>query len=207
MNASKITQSYIRNHPSVRDAIIDGFINYSALARAICAEHKLDSFDAVQIACRRYGERIKKVGSNERKIIQLVKTSRLSMRSKMLVATVTKPKSFEQLDKLQNEIRKSRGNFNLIEGESAVTVITNSEFEPELRRILRGKIKRVSSGLAQVTMIFNADIEKVPGVVSYIYSLLYKNDINICEEMSCWTDLMFMINEEDLSKVATLLGS
>lgn len=205
-SVSKLTQSYIRNHPSVRDAIIDGIVNYSALARQICSEYQLDSFDAVQIACRRFSTQVKKSGSNERKIIGLMKSSRLNIRSKMIVATAVKPKNYEQIDKLQNEIRRSKGDLNIIEGESALTIITNSEYESEIRRYLRGKILRVTGSLAQVTMIFNEDIERVPGVVSYVYSVLYKNGINICEEMSCWTDLMFMIKEQDLSKALSLLG-
>ena len=48
-------------------------------------------------------------------------------------------------------------------------------------------------------------IETTAGVISYLYSLLGENDINVYETLSCWTDTIFLIDEKDLSKVMALL--
>ena len=55
-------------------------------------------------------------------------------------------------------------------------------------------------------MIFDEKIETTAGVVSYIYSLLSEKGINIYEEMSCWTDLMIVIDENDLGKTMNILS-
>jgi hypothetical protein len=70
MNITKLTESYIAEHPSVKDCLKKGFINYSSLTRQICKDLNLDAkknFDAVLIACRRYYRKISKETVLEKK--------------------------------------------------------------------------------------------------------------------------------------------
>jgi len=39
MNIAKVTKSYIKKHPSIKDCIYKGVVNYSALAREIGEYH------------------------------------------------------------------------------------------------------------------------------------------------------------------------
>ena len=48
-------------------------------------------------------------------------------------------------------------------------------------------------------------IETTSGVISYLYSLLGENNINILETLSCWTDTIFLVEEKDLSRVMEFL--
>jgi hypothetical protein len=54
MSITKQAEAYISEHPSIKDSLIKGLINYSALSREICEHLRTDRFDAVLIACRRY---------------------------------------------------------------------------------------------------------------------------------------------------------
>ena len=49
-------------------------------------------------------------------------------------------------------------------------------------------------------------IETTSGVVNYIYGLLADKGVNVLEEMSCWTDLMIILEEKDLSKAMAVLS-
>jgi aspartokinase len=207
MNASRLTQKYIREHPSVADCLDRGLINYSALAREICREQGVDSFDAILVACRRYYERSKNRRSQEQSIQTLLSKAKVRVRTKILVATLDKYNMLERALKLQELVRKERGDFNLIEGEEALTIVTNTEYAASVEKLFEGNVIKIRQDLVQVTMIFDERIENTPGVVSYIFRSLAENRVNIREEMSCWTDVMIVIDEGDLPKVMDIIGS
>ena len=48
------TRMYIDAHPSIKDCVAKGLINYSSLARMIMKDIGVDNEEAVMIACRRY---------------------------------------------------------------------------------------------------------------------------------------------------------
>ncbi len=205
-SVARVTQKYIREHPSIADCLDRGLVNYSALAREICAEHKLDSFDAVVIACRRYFERRKPREANEQKVTALIRHAKVRVRNKIAVVVVDKLNSLEKAISLQKAVKKERGDFNLIEGEEVITIITNTEYVGQMRELFGSRLRRVAKGLVQITMIFDQRLETTPGVVSYIYRLFAENSINIREEMSCWTDVMVVVDENDAARAMQILS-
>ena len=50
------------------------------------------------------------------------------------------------------------------------------------------------------------DMEKVPGVVSYIYSLLGDHGVNVVETMSCWTDTIVVVSEKEIPTAMEFLS-
>ena len=209
MSISRVTQRYIREHPSIADCLERGLINYSALAREICEVEKLDgAFDAVLVACRRMHAKQQERSrvQHEKKILGLVKRSKVRIRNKIAVVIIDRPQSLYRALELQKSIRDDRGDFNLIEGEEVITVITNVDYLNKLRDLFGAKIRKMSRGLVQITMIFDESLETVSGVVAYVYRLFAEHDINIREEMSCWTDIMVVIDERDMPKAMQVIG-
>jgi len=207
MSITRLTQRYISERPSVRDCLKRGLINYSALTREICKEVGMSRFDAVLIACRRYYQRLKDKESLETKVRALLKTTKMRTRNRIVVAIVEKPRDFERLHRLQKVVRQERGDFNLIEGDQAVVVITNTEYVEEIRDAFKGRIKKLTTDLVQISMTFDERLETTPGVVSFIYGLLAEHGINVVEEMSCWTELMLVVAEEDAARSIRLLNA
>jgi len=206
MSISRITHKYIREHPSVQDCLERGLINYSALAREICDSTEADSFDAVLVACRRYFQKKRTHVSREKKIVSLLQKSKVRVRNKIAVATIEKSKGIEQALEIQNVIKKEKGDFNLIEGEDVFTIITNVEYLPLIKKVFATGVVKSSSGLAQITMIFGENLEMTPGVLSFIYRMFAEYDINIREEMSCWKDVMVVVEEKDVARVMQMLN-
>ncbi|HLC45806.1 MAG TPA: ACT domain-containing protein, partial [archaeon] len=64
---------------------------------------------------------------------------------------------------------------------------------------------RLSKNLAMVTIKNSEEVEKTPGFIAYLYSLLGENNINVVETMSCWTDTIIVISEEDLARTIKFL--
>ena len=208
MNITKLTESYIAEHPSVRDCLRKGLINYSSLTRQICKELNLDikkNFDAVLIACRRYYRKVSKKNVLETKIRKILKDSKLEVKTKIVVFLVEKDVYYGHLIELQKEVKKRAELFHIIEGSNTMTVITSYEFLDLVKRLLKNKVIKITENLAEVTLKSSEDMETTPGVVAYLSSLLAGNNINIMETMSTWTDTLFVIAEKDIAKVMELL--
>lgn len=197
---------YINQHPSVRNCLAKGLVNYSALARQICEQMDLKQFDGVVMALRRHGARLKKheVGLDKR-VISLLQSSRSIVRNKIAVLIIEKPRDFELLYSLQKSVRKRRGDCTIIEGEDALVAIVSEIYVSEFRAAFGNKIIKVTTGLAIVTILLDERIEMTQGVVAFVYGLLAWSGVNVLEEMSCWTDLMFVIEEKDLSAALSAL--
>ena len=206
MNAAEITNRYITERPSVKDCLKRGLINYSALAREICNQNSISQFDAVLVACRRYLARVRSQAAHEKRIMELIWRAKVRLRNKIAVAIVEKPRDYDRLFKMQKEIKAERGDFNLIEGEDSLTLVTNIEYLGMIREVFKGRIKNITEDLVLITMVFDDKIEVVSGVVAFIYSLLAENGINLREEMSCWTDLMMVVDETDAAKAMRVLS-
>ena len=117
-----------------------------------------------------------------------------------------KPRDMEKIYMFQKKIKKDKGDFNLIEGENSITLVTNSKYSKEIKEEFKHWIIKNSENLVQIAIIFDPQIETTPGIVNYVYGLLAENGINILEEMSCWTDLMIIIDEKDLAKTMKVLS-
>lgn len=206
MNITKETEKYIAEHPGIKSCINKDLINYSALSRQICDELKIDKFDAVLIACRRYFWKHKNDPQHKNEVFSLLKNAKVMVKNKMIVAILEKPRDLEKLYIFQKKVKKKKGDFNIIEGQDVVTIITNSENASEIKEAFTSWLVKVNHNTVEIAIIFDEKIETTPGVVSYVYSLLAENNINVLEEMSCWTDLMIVIDEKDMAKAVKVLS-
>ncbi len=208
MSITKLTESYILEHPSIKDCLKNGLINYSSLSRRIASELNLNikkNFDAILIACRRYQRKLKGEEILENKISKILKNSKIEIKNKIIAIVLEKDIFFENLINLEKEIKKRKEIFRIIEGASAITVITTEEFLESIRKYFKNKIIVENTNLAEITIKSPKEIEEVPGTYAYLCSLFGENNINIVETLSCWTDTIFLVDEKDTGKVMSLL--
>jgi hypothetical protein len=208
VNVTKLTEQYIAEHPFVKDCLKKGLINYSSLTRQICRDCNLDhkkNFDAVLIACRRFYNKIKSEASAEKQILSILKNSKLEVKNKITALVLEKNIFFPNLIEMEKEAKKLNETFHIIEGASAITIIASEDFAAKIKKAFKNKILKENKNLVEVILKSPKLIETTAGVVSYLYSLLGENKINIYETLSCWTDTIFLVEEKDLSKVMELL--
>jgi len=208
MNITKLTEKYINEHPSIKDCVRKGLINYSSLTRQIASDNSLElkkNFDAILIACRRYFRKVKKEDVLERKIVDILKRSKLEVKNKIIVVVVEKDIYFNHLLELHKEIKKKAEVFHIIEGSNTITLITADEFLERIKKLFRNKILKVTENLVEINLKSSSELEKTPGVMAYLTTLLAENGINIIETMSAWTDTLFVISEDDIAKVMGVL--
>ncbi len=207
MNITKITEQYVAEHPFVKDCLKKGLINYSSLTRQICLDLNLDkkNFDAVLIACRRFYKKIKTEATIEKNITEILKNSKIEVKNKITSLVLEKDIIVPNLLGLEQEAKKILETFHIIEGTTSIVIITSNEFAKKVKKVFRNKIIKENTNLAEVILKSPKKIETTSGVISYIYSLLGENNINIFETLSCWTDTIFLVEEKDLSRVMEFL--
>lgn len=208
ISTTKLTEKYIEGHPYIKETLKQGLINYSSLARQIADDleiKKQSSFDAILVASRRYAEKIKLDGKLEEKIIKLLNGSKLEIKNKIGVVIVSQHIPFSQLTKIVDEFIEQGETFQLIQGTKTVTIIIPDNFLEKVEKNFAGTVVSSRKGLVQITIKTSPDIEIIPGVVGYLYSLFAQNGINIFETMSSWAETLIIIDEKDLPKAMEIL--
>ena len=207
-NITKLTENYILEHPSIKDCLKNGLINYSSLSRQIASDLKLDikkNFDAILIACRRFKRKLKKEETFENKILKILKESKIEIKNKIIAVVLEKDVFFGNLFNLEKEIKKRKEIFRVIESVSGITIITTEDFLDLITKYFKNKIILENKNLAEITIKSPKEIETTPGTYAYLCSLFGENNINIVETLSCYTDTIFLIKEDDVGKAINLL--
>ncbi|MCX6778382.1 MAG: hypothetical protein NT157_05880 [Candidatus Micrarchaeota archaeon] len=200
-STTELTGEYISEHPSIADCLKKGVVNYSKLSRRIAKElgiEKQTSLDAILIACRRYSAKYRNELVAEEVMLNILRKSELEIKNKVVVAIVSRKIYMGSLMDIEKKIRKSADFFYAIEGKNYFTVIIPEKYLEEFNQLFEGEIRKVAKDLAMVTIKSPEEMESTPGVVAYIYSRLGEHGINIVETMSCWTDTILVLSEDDI---------
>ena len=204
-NLQKLTEDYISSHPAILDSLRNGLINYSKLARQICRELNLKSFDAVLIAARRCYSKFRKGKVQEQQVVDILKRSRIEVKNKVIAVVLEKQTYYDSILELGKEIKRKAETFHIIESNNAITLITTEEFLDKINLKFKQRIINLQTNLAEITLKSPKELETTPGVMGYLFSLLAQNNINIVETMSCWTDTLFVVHENDIQKIINVL--
>lgn len=205
---SEITERYLENHPSIKDCLKKNIINHSKLSRIIAKElniEKKTSLEAINIACRRYKEKIKHNSLLENKILEILKQTELEIKNKIVVIVIEKNSYSKNSNRVEKRIQKSAETFYLIEGSKVFTLITSEKYLETLKDIFEKSIIKITRNLAMITMKSPKALENTSGVNAFVYAKFAENGINIVEQMSCWTDTLCVISEDDISAVMNFL--
>lgn len=199
-NIAKQLRTFVGKHPSIRECLNLGILNYSALARLALNTTDEKSLNAGVVAAKRMKVR-GRASSYERSARQFLSKARVRVSHSVSALNIQKSTNIDFLS-FKKAVFRYGGDFYFLEGQNHYTVITNSEFVPELKKqIASDCILKTTSQLALVALTFPPIIETTPGVVAYVYGILAVNGINLREEFSCWTDLIIVIDKSQLSKV------
>ena len=176
MNITKLTESYILEHPSVKDCLKNNLINYSSLSRQIASDLNINlkkNFDAILIACRRFKRKMKKEEIFENKILKILKKSSIEIKNKIIAVVLERDIFFDSLINLEKEIKKQKDIFRVIESTSAITIITSENFIDLIKKYFKNKIILENKNLAEITIKSPKEIETTPGTYAYLCSLLF----------------------------------
>ena len=201
------TRVYIDAHPSVKDCVSKGLVNYSSLARAIMKELDLDNEEAVMIACRRYASKMGVSTDHEISILNILKDSRLEMRMKTCIVTAKNDWSvLHKMDNLFKDLWNEDSIMQIVQSASAVTIIADKMLKERIiDTVGRFNILKIRENLVEITVKSPEKIVETSGVIAYLITNLSDAGINIEETVSCHTDTVFIVGEYDMINAYSVL--
>jgi aspartokinase len=191
MSISDTVRLYLKNKPYVIEALKNGIVNYSSLARIIQRDLHIRQYHAVKAALRRYSiELMDKELGIERHAISILKRSNVTIQSgvKIIIAS--------------NELRIDEGS-RIKLNDYYIYLVDN---DVPVKRLGKSVI-RVHENSSAIVIHSDEKLENVPGFVAFIASILAEQNINILEFVSCYTETLLVVSKSDAIKSHELLLS
>lgn len=211
VSAADVSRAYVDEHPSIRQALREDLLNYTALARKLQAERELRNEEAVTIACRRYQRELAKESPRLAAIRGVLADSRLQVHTQ--IALVRIRDDTEATQRLLDLARRSmprqgaRPVFQVFAGTRATTILCQESFLSSLLPEIPVRLRvAVEHGLAIIAFRSRPEVAEIPGVLSYIVEALYLKGINCLETVSVHTDSIFVFRDQDLIRAFQTLS-
>ena len=201
------TRIYIDAHPSIKDCVAKGLINYSSLARLIMKDLEVGNEEAVMIACRRYASKLSVTTDHALAILSVLKDSRLEMRTKTSIVTAKNDWTvLHKMDNLFKDLWNENSIMQCVQSASAVTIIADRMLKDRIMDTVgRFNIIKVRENLVEIAVKSPERIVDTSGVIAYLITNLSDAGINIEETVSCHTDTIFIVGESDMINAYSVL--
>jgi hypothetical protein len=207
-NINKQVWRYIDSHTEIRKNILEGLINISALARKIAKDEGLErSVDAVISAIRRYEGQPEKKKSYHN-VYELLKKAKMLTKTKLASLLIKRTEQTEKkIVSLFTKVQSKRGpKWRIFELTDYIKIITDEELLEEIKKIFaKDEIEVIEKDLGKLTIIYNEDITKIPGVFAALLNELAMNDISIIDSMICQWEHIIIVKEKDLQKAFAVI--
>jgi aspartokinase len=193
-------REYLDAHPILGDAIRLGIGNHSAIARRISEDLGLSATDAVLAACRRY-PRGRGESSREAGVYRVMRKSRIETRTKVAALTLSQGADvLQRLGDVVEELLDENLLCRVIQVSRGTVVIVDEDSVPRvLRRLRENQLISVRKNLVEVAVTSPESIEETPGLLRHLSGVLAAQGINIVEALSCYTDTIFLLHDDDLT--------
>lgn len=193
MSISENVWLYVKGKPYLQEALENGVVNYSALARMIEREIGNKSgkdFNAIKAALLRLSRKFAKERKNmEQKVLKVIRASRLEMRDKIAVII-----SNRKLDLPVIASAKSASGYTYIVEDNVAEKTADKDF------------LKIQKNLSMITVISPESLEETPGVIAYLLSSLAAENINVVEFVSCYKDTLLIFKNADITKAFEILS-
>lgn len=205
---SHIVKKLIESWPMLNEAIANNIVNYANLAEHIKKKVEMEyggkvKEAAIVMALRRYGERAK----NELKI-PFKFNSEIIMKTGLSEMTLVRSMTIlSKLRKIFDLVDYEKGEtINIIQGNYEITLVMNDKHVNKAREILAGE-KSINNerNLVSLTMMLSKDFLYTPGVLSKVTRKLEYENINVFENISTLTELIFIVSKKDAVKAYNAL--
>lgn len=202
---SSVVKSLIEKNPFLLEAMGRGILSYGNLASELAplVEQRLEKpvkESAVVMALRRYGEDVKQLaqmGSSGAIHCEIV------MKTNICDFNVAKrPELLDRLQELYGLVNLGRGDFlNISIGNDEISIVISDKYLDDVKDFLKDeKLFGHQSGLVSLTLLFDNDFIKTPGVVYQTVRRLAWERINVFEIVSTMTELTVVVSREDSLK-------
>ena len=202
---SKAIEQIIEEKPFLQEALSRGIINNAALAEELIPEvekitKKKVKFSAVNMAIRRLSENLEKTFINK---VKFNKDTDLTIKSNLIEITIFKGENVQiHTRKVNDIVNLKKGDFLAItQGLHEVMIITNKKYEKQILKIIpKSDIKKIIKDIGSLTLNIPEESVNNLGVFYTITRALNWDNINIIDIVSTFTEMTFVLVEEDIPK-------
>jgi aspartokinase len=202
---ARTVEKIIERKPFLQEALVRGIVNVAALADEIIPEVEKEmgqkvKFSAVMMAIRRLGEKLEKTVINR---VKFDKNSDINIRSDLYEITLKKiPGVQTKISKLYELINAQDNDIlTVTQGFNEITLITNKRNKPKLKKVFKSiEIKSEIEDIASITINIPPEAIESVGLFYIATKALTWENINAIEVVSTFTELTFIIKEDDAAK-------
>lgn len=202
-SVSQAVRDLIRSKPMIYEGLIEGVISHAALAEYLHEEIEKDigrqiKIPAIVMAVRRYSETMEKPVQMKKKEFRF--NSEIIMKTGLADLTIVKsPTAIEKLRKIYSYVNYEKGDtLNIIHGNYEISIVITERYLAKVKEILKGeKILNLETGLVSLSISFTSDFLYTPGVLAKVSRKLAWEDINVYENISTMTELIYIISNKD----------
>ena len=204
---SHIVRNLINQKPMIYEGLIEGVISHANLADYLQKdiENELGeeaNLPAIVMAIRRYSESLQSREDITSKY-DFKFNSEIIMKTGLADITVVKtPTCMETLKSLYSLVSYDKGDtLNVIQGNYEITIVITEKYLENVKNILKDeKILNIESNLVSLSISFSDDFLYTPGIISKVTRTLSWENINIYENISTMTELIYIIGAKDSVK-------
>lgn len=198
----------------IMDALYDGLINYTALARKLLPKikekNKKATVESISIAIKRHIRSSPKTSLNKL-LKEIIAASQISIKDNIAHITYQRNETTANvINEASKNIKWDLDEICLInQGPGEITIIID---EANLNVLNQKKAIEIRKKLALLTIKEKLVDEKyrsidIPGLYAYFVTQLSKKGVNIQEVISTSSQISFLIDETDLTKAYEILKS
>lgn len=190
-------------------AITNGYMNMSSYAHRIKPEVESVVKKSVTITSLVVSlSRLRKEFSKGKPLIQEIKISNIT--TKLPLSEIVYENTKNSLSRLETFYKNSPINredfFTTTIGTTELTIVCSSNIVNKILKSFKEKPKFVIHNLASVGISFDSQYFNTPNIIFSLLSVVARARINIAEIVSTYTELIFILSEEDFNKAVILFS-
>jgi len=189
MTIADKVRTLLKQRPYVLEALEQDIANQSALSNKIASEIEVTNLIAIKAAVRRFADELRRQKKKrEEGVLRVLRQSTISMEDGLRVIVSSKA----------------------VDINAKVAVSLDSVFVYLISKsgaITKSRLLLTHEPCGTFVITSPPLIEKIPGVVSYLTSILAEQGINVIEFVSCYTKTLIVVDRDDISRTYELLSS
>jgi len=210
-NITDIVREELDSKPFIKEALLSGIVNYSALARELLPivkeKNKRTTQEAVLIAIQRYLKDLKGEKPSEA-IRKVLAGSTLSMKGDIVDMSLARKQSvIKVIHEVLKDIKWDEGEvLFLIQGATEIGVITDRKnMSKIIDQLDRMDIFSMKTDFASISMKEPIEGAETPGLYSIRFDALSKNGINVYDVVSTPREVILILDKKDAPKAYQIL--
>jgi aspartokinase len=205
-----IVRKIIEKKPFLEAALAERIINNAALAEKLMPEiakelNQKVKFSAVNLAIRRFAETL---GEKTQPGIKFGKESDISVKSSIIEIVLFKTENIQEyVKKLYDIVDFRKGDYlSITQGNSEVMVYINEKHEKKALGIIPPRmVKKKIRNLSTLTLTVPESAVDTPGIFYVAAKALNWENINIIDIVSTYTEMTFIVKEENTASAFNIL--